>query len=314
MPDIEIEPTEEVEKEAAVAEMPSTPLPQSKPASIDSENLTGFSPIKADEKLIEPMELESSEAVPRRRGNFVKNAIKQKASEFKPEIKEGVIVAGEKSKEIMANSGVSFLQHIPGIGLLAGIFSKKQVLAELKNTEEQFTIIHQLRHQNDVSPLLANTLEYAQMQMQKRFRKLKRNSLATNLQLAGAGISLSGILAPLGIGLSAIGTAAKGAQALKSMRTFFTKLYRRTLGIERNTHASLLYGLALEHMQFKNQEAPPRDVDAVNKSLEYVSHFGSIRDREKAREQAYTMLQNLGLINDDFMHSGFKHIRELLKS
>lgn len=114
----------------------------------------------------------------------------------------------------------------------------------------------------------------------------------------------------------------KGFQGLKSVTTFVRKLYNRTLGVERNEHARLLYGLTLEYLQLKYQVAPPRDQDFVNQSLNLVATLGAVRDREEAREQAFLMLQKLGIAPDPkdqaqvnrFNQLGFKKIRELLHS
>jgi hypothetical protein len=299
--------------------------------AVEAEDLKG----ERAEKLLEPMELEETEAIPRRRGNFRTEALKQAFQESTIDPKEGISEGLEKTQEIAEKAGVSFLHHIPGIGLLVAYFAKRKVSSEIKETTEQFQTLNQARMKiltkqpraaldisrgtdptsfwesdprKDVNLLLANTLEYAQLQLQKRDKKLQRNSFATDIQTLGAGVSTTMLAAPVGAGISAVGTVIKSFQGFKSIGNFFRKLYNRTLGVDRNQHAMLLYGLALEYQQFKQQKAPQRNIDEVNKSLEFVSRLGSIKDREQAREQAFQILKKLEVPID------FKRIRELLKS
>lgn len=303
---------EEEEEEQLVPEQPSrAPLTRSDIINaVEAEDLKG----ERAEKLLEPMELEETEAIPRRRGNFRTDALKQKLKEITIDPKEGVSEGIAKTKEIAEKAGVSFLHHIPGIGLLVAYFAKRKVTSEIKETGEQLKTVNQAwvkslnNGKSEVNIELANTLNYAQLQLQKRFKKLERTSFATDIQTIGAGVSTSMIAAPIGAGIAGIGTAIKSFFSFKSIGNFFRKLYNRTLGVERNQHARLLYGLALEYQQFKQQKAPHRDIDEVNKSLEYVGRLGSIQDREKAREQAFLLLQKLNVPVD------FKKIRELLKS
>ncbi|MEI6805381.1 MAG: hypothetical protein WCK49_02610 [Myxococcaceae bacterium] len=277
------------------------------------------------EKFLEPMELEQTEAVPRRRGNLRAEALSQKIKEIRIDPKEGATEAVGKLKE----SGVSFLHHIPGLGLLSAFFAKRKVVSELKETAEQFQMINQTRmkiliksNPSVTSLRLAETLSYAQIQLQKRFKKLQRSSFATDIQTIGAGVSTTVIGAPAGAAIAGVGTLVKGTQGLKSVITFFKKLYNRTLGVERNAHARLLYGLALEYLQSKYQVAPSRDIDFVNQALNLVGTLGAVQEREEAREQAFTMLKKLGIAPDPgdkiqldyFNQLGFKKIRQLLHS
>lgn len=325
-----IEPLEEEEQAIQVPEnAPVAPTRNNIINAVEAEDLKG----KRAEKMLEPMELEQTEAIPRRRGNFRTDAVKQKIKEVTIDPKEGISEGIAKTQEI-AEKSVSFLHHIPGIGLIAAYFAKRKVSSEIKETAEQFNTLNQARMKillkqprtaldiqrgidpisfwasdpkKDAKLLLANTFEYAQLQLQKRDKKLQRSSFAADLQTIGAGVSSSMVAAPVGVGIAAVGTAIKGFQGFKSIGNFFRKLYNRTLGVERNQHAMLLYGLALEYQQFKQQVAPYRDLDEVNKSLNFVGQFGSIQDREQVREQAFLALQKLGVAID------FKKIRELLK-
>lgn len=301
------------------------------------------------EKFLEPMELEETEAIPRRRGNFKAAALSQKVKEISIDPKEGAAEGADKVKMVLEQVGVTALHHVPGVGLLAAGVVQRKVVSEIKETQEQFQVINQTRmkilgqqphsaldiprgtepvlfwekgKKLGVNLLLANTLEYAAFQIQNRFKKLQRSSFATDMQTVGAGVSASIIGAPIGAGIAGIGTAMKGFQGLRSAAIFVKKLCNGTLGVERNQHALLLYGLALEHLQYENQVPPQRDLDAVNKSLNLVSTLGTTQDRVQAREQAFRMLRELGIAPDPkdqvqvdhFNQSGFEQIRKLLQN
>lgn len=347
---------EEAPQEIQTTQAAPKPIEQSKvQVEASEERLALSSAVKEDikgeraEKFLEPMELEETEAIPRRRGNFKTAALLQKVKESSIDPKEGAAEGVEKIKSVAEHVGVVALHHVPGAGLLVAAVSKHKVISDIKETEEQFQVVNQTRmkllskephsvldiprgiepssfwengKKFGVNLLLANTLEYATLQIQKRFKKLQRSSFATDMQTVGAGVSATIIAAPVGVGIAGVGTAMKGFQGLKSAATFVKKLYNRTLGVERNQHALLLYGLALEHLQFNNQVAPRRDLDAVNKSLNLVSSLGTTRERAEAREQAFQMLQKLGIAPDPkdptsvghFNQLGFEQIRKLLQN
>lgn len=338
----EIEESEEIEPEALNKDPAGEPLPS---ADFDQEDFTTAARIQSEENLIEPMELESKEPIPRRRGNFIASTLQTKFKQIKLDPKETAIEVGEKTKDIAQDHGATILHHIPGVGFLAALFSKKKVTDEIKNTTKQFGLFDRLRlqilakqppraldYQRGVNPLeftgktadllLANTCEYAQLQLQKRLKKLQVKSLATDLQTIGGGTAASIIGAPIGAGLSATGSIIKAGLSFKSVGNFFRKLFNRTLGVERGNHAKVLFGLALEHLAYDQQIAPPRDLDTVNQALNLIGTAGSIRDRVQARTNAFALLEQLGVapqIKDpksvkDFMNHGFKEIMDVLKS
>lgn len=333
---------------------PQTIEPSKVQVEANEEKLAMSSATKEDikgetaEKFIQPMELEENEPIPRRRGNFKTDALSQKVKEISVDPNEGVAEGTEKVKMVLENTAAAVLHHVPGVGLVAVGIAKRKVVSEIKETAEQFQLVNQTRMKllsqqphsvldipRGVEPasfwengkklgvnlLLANTLEYAALQLQHRFEKLHRSSAATDIQTVGAGVSASIIGAPIGIGIASVGTAMKGFQALKSVVTFIKKLNNGTLGVERNQHASLLFGLALEYLQFNNRVVPRRDLDAVGKSLNFVSALGDTKDRIQARQQAFQMLQKLGIAPDPkdqtqidrFNQSGFEQIRKLLQ-
>ncbi|MES2504125.1 MAG: hypothetical protein V4534_04520 [Myxococcota bacterium] len=339
---------EEIEEPAEPATAPSSPKSPAASFASDQDDSKAAQKIATEEKFLEPMDLESAEAVPRRRGNFRTQVAAKQLKRLTIDPKEAAAEAGEKVQDLAASHGASILHNIPVLGLVATFFAKRKENNELKETSEDFTALNQARmkiltkqphaaldiargvapkqfwqenQSRGVNLLLANTLEYAQVQLQKRFAKLQRSSVATDVQTIGAGVSASIIGAPIGVGISAAGAVAKAGMGLKSLATFGRKFINRTLGVERSEHASLLYGLALEHLQSKYQVPPARDLDMVNQSMDFVSTLGIAKDREQARANAFQMLRSLNVAPDPgdqqsvnlFMTKGFDKIMDLMK-
>ena len=300
MPEEPIEPISVEEQEEEV--LKEAPQKKSPPPNIDAEDFGSALRIEKEEEFLEPVSF--------------KKAISQKIKDLKPDRKNLSAEVFEKSESITEKAGVTFLHQIPVIGLIFALFAKRRISNKITDTQKQFKIINQARmkilikqspsdvnRQRGIDPklfkknnpkqdsnlLLANTLEYAQLQMQKRFSKLQKNSLATDIQTIGTGVSSTIVAAPVGMAISLVGTAAKGYQSLKSIKNFFSKIRNGTLGVERNHHASVLFDLAKMHLEQK-----PLD-----------------QDRAQASAQAFKLLQDLKIPLDS---SGFDQIRELLKS
>lgn len=145
--------------------------------------------------------------------------------------------------------------------------------------------------------LLANTTEYAQRQIMKRYQKLQITNKVTDVQMMGSAIGIA--VAPLGLGVSLGGLATKLAVKAKSGLTFLYKLATGTLGKERNEHASLLFGLALK-----------------GRKTDYVHPLIHSQGFDAACQRAHTLLKNLGIDPDatDFENEGFQKIRDFLRS
>ncbi|MEI6805152.1 MAG: hypothetical protein WCK49_01430 [Myxococcaceae bacterium] len=238
-----------------------------------------------------------------------------------------------KGKFIVEHVGTTFLDKLPFINILVGMFSKARTRARIETTVDHFDRFNKVRLQtlsmetqkiNDrrkldfprgvdpveyqknegVNPnlLLANTCEYAQNQLKRRYEKLKVRDFANDLQLMGGVVGLTGVAAPVGMGLTIANWSIKAGVSGRSLGTFLKKLWNGKLGIERTRHAKVLFDLAKQHLE--------NDQEKLSE------------DSKVASKKAYELLQGLGIISENpgkndvkqFVASGLKRIKIALRT
>ncbi|MBH1988749.1 MAG: hypothetical protein I8H75_03280 [Myxococcaceae bacterium] len=279
-----------------------------------------------------------------------KQALQQKLRDVFKNPKEAGVEAVHRSAEIAQDHGATFLHHIPFLGGFFALFAKRRVQQDQAETLRQFQVFDRVRLQSlstskqsivnlkrgidpiqysenlgiESKDLLANSCEYAQLQFQKRIKKLNMKAFATDLQIIGASATTSVVAAPAGLGFSFMGSIMKGFSALKSLGTFIQKVWLRTLGIERTRHAQILFGLALLKFKDRWPEALAL-LPTVQGSIETLQNCGIHLDSQQdGVTKALDLIKNIGVRVPDsdatnaeiieFAQSSLLKIKNILRS
>lgn len=189
--------------------------------------------------------------------------------------------------------------HIPFVGSFLAFFVKNKVDAEIADRKTYQKTIgdacdsyigkHPLEQDVPPSPL-RQALFYSFFRQADRLKKLELRSELLGYQTAG-------VIPIIGTAIATFASVARLLQNLGSIGTFFWKLATNTLGKERNQHASILYGLALECLDAVHE--PAQDSKVALNLLQKLNIAPQKGDKE-------------GL--EEFKRSGFAKIRNLLRS